>query len=72
MSLAGVRKRRSRLARLFESHGGERRRRLLLTARHAAVVIAVSLASLAGAYAALDTYDEERAQGYARELLMAE
>ena len=35
------------------------RRRLLLIARHAAVVAAVIAACLFGAYAALDTYDEE-------------
>jgi predicted phosphodiesterase len=60
MGRAGVLERRSRLARLFEPHGGERRRKLLLIARHAAVVLAVVAASLFGAYAALDTYDEER------------
>ena len=60
MGRAGVLERRSRLARLFESHGGERRRKLLLIARHAAVVLIVVAASLFGAYAALDTYDEER------------
>jgi predicted phosphodiesterase len=60
MGRAGVLERRSRAARLFRSHSGERRRQYLLIARHAAVVAAVVLASFAGAYAALDTYDEER------------
>ena len=60
MGRAGVLERRSRIARLLEPRGGERRRKLALTARHALVVAAVVLASLAGAYAALDTYDEER------------
>jgi predicted phosphodiesterase len=60
MGRAGVLERRSRLARLFEPHGGERRRKLFLIARHTAVVLAVVAASLLGAYAALDTYDEER------------
>ena len=45
MGRAGVLERRSRLARLFEPHGGERRRKLLLIARHAAVVLVVVGAS---------------------------
>lgn len=60
MGRAGVLERRPRVARLFRSHGGDRRRRYLLIARHAAVVAAVVAASLIGATAALDTYDEER------------
>jgi predicted phosphodiesterase len=60
MGRAGVLERRPRLARLLKPRGGERRGKLLLIARHAAVVLAVVAASLAGAYAALDTYDEDR------------
>jgi predicted phosphodiesterase len=58
MGRAGVLERRSRIARLLGSRRGQRRRTLFVTARHAVVVAAVVLASLAGAYAALDTYDE--------------
>jgi predicted phosphodiesterase len=60
MGPTGVLERRSRVARLLEPRGGQRRRRLLLIARHALVVAAVIAASIVGAYAALDTYDEER------------
>jgi predicted phosphodiesterase len=60
MGRAGVLERRSRIARLLEPRGGDRRRKLLLIVRHAAVVLAVVAASIAGAYAALDTYDEPR------------
>jgi predicted phosphodiesterase len=61
MGPTGVLERRPRLARLPRPLGGRlSRRRLLLIARHAAVVAAVMLASGFGAYAALDTYDEER------------
>jgi predicted phosphodiesterase len=58
MGPAGVLERRSRRARLRRP-SGVNRRKLLLTARHALVVAAVVVASLAGAYAALDTFDEE-------------
>ena len=58
MGPAGVLDRRSRLARLARP-SGINRRKLLLIVRHALVVAAVVVASLAGAYAALDTYDEE-------------
>jgi predicted phosphodiesterase len=59
MGPTGVLERRSRLARLPKP-SGVNRRKLLLIVRHALVVAAVAIASLAGAYAALDTYDEER------------
>jgi predicted phosphodiesterase len=58
MGPAGVLERRSRLARP-SGPSGINRRKLLLIVRRALVVAAVVVASLAGAYAALDTYDEE-------------
>jgi predicted phosphodiesterase len=58
MGPTGVLERRSRVARLLAPRGGRRRRRLLQLARHALVVLAVVAASITGAYAALDTYDE--------------
>ena len=58
MGPAGVLERRSRLARP-SGPSGDKRRRLLLIVRRALVLAAVVVASLAGAYAALDTYDEE-------------
>jgi predicted phosphodiesterase len=61
MGPAGVLERRPRVARLLRKPRGRLNgRALLLIARHALVVGAVIAASLAGAYAALDTYDEER------------
>ena len=60
MGRAGVLERRSRVARLLDKPSGAiSGRRLVLIARHALVVAAVVTASLTGAYAALDTYDEE-------------
>ena len=60
MGPTGVLERRSRIARLLEPRAGERRRRLLLNARHALVVVLVAGASIVGAYGVLDTYDETR------------
>ena len=60
MGPTGVLERRSRIARLLEPRTGERRRRLLLTARHALVVVLVAGAAIVGAYGVLDTYDETR------------
>jgi predicted phosphodiesterase len=59
MGPAGVLERRSRLARLLEPRGGHRRRALALIVRHAAIVVAVIGATIAGAYVALETYDQE-------------
>ena len=60
MGPTGVLERRARIARLLEPRTGERRRRLLLSARHALVVVLVVGASIVGAYGVLDTYDETR------------
>ena len=57
MGPTGVLERRPRVARRA---GAISRRKLLLIARHAAVIGAVAAAALFGAYAALETYDEER------------
>jgi predicted phosphodiesterase len=65
MGPAGVLERRSRLARLPKP-SGINRRKLLLIVRQSLVVAAAVVASLAGAYAALDTFDEESQQSVGR------
>ena len=56
MGPTGVLKRRPRLAVRLPS--GVDRRRLLTIVRHALVVAAVAAATVAGAYAVIETYDE--------------
>jgi predicted phosphodiesterase len=58
MGPTGVLERRPRVARRVG--GAINRRKLLLIARHALVIAAVGAAALFGAYAALDSYDQER------------
>jgi predicted phosphodiesterase len=61
MGPSGVLEPRSRLkARLPRPRKSLSRRALLRTARHAIVVAAVAAAAVAGAYAVIETYDQER------------